>query len=423
MAGERSVARIVAEETRGQLERGLRLVGQLPHGPERYRLEAELLIALGRILLPTLGQTHPETRRVLERAVDVCRQIDDARMLARSLYALGIVAEVSDDVRTAEAIGAEFLALGTSTGDIGIAIAAHARLGPALFYQGRFVAARDTLSEGLALCVPGAYVALDVAVSSAPDLPLRAFLAPTSAYLGFADHAVACAEQAIERARQLGPTALAFALQHAIRTSVFLRDEAWCRVVAEMQMAIAEEQRLPYFLANARCALGWVRAQQGDVFDGLNMLTEGVATLEALGPTVLTSLVKCLISDAFVWAERRCDAMRALDDALTLSAATGAAWLDSELHRRKAELLISKDRYLTAAETEFREAVDIARRQSAKLFELRAGSGLARLLCALGRRAEANALLVPIYSWFTEEVDLPDLADARTLLSELASQA
>jgi predicted ATPase len=123
LAGERSAERLVAEETKGYLYRGLQSAERLPPGPDRYRLEAELLIALGRILLPTLGQTHPETSNVLERAVAMCRKIDDAPMLARSLYALGIVAEVRCDLRSAQAIGEEFLALAESTGDIRIAIA------------------------------------------------------------------------------------------------------------------------------------------------------------------------------------------------------------------------------------------------------------------------------------------------------------
>jgi predicted ATPase len=63
--------------------------------------------------------------------------------------------------------------------------------------------------------------------------------------------------------------------------------------------------------------------------------------------------------------------------------------------------------------------LSIAREQEAKLWELRATTGLARLLCDQGRRAEACNLLAPVYGWFTEGYDAPDLKEAKELLSEL----
>ena len=110
-------------------------------------------------------------------------------MLARSLYALGIVAEVRGDLRTAQSIGEEFLALAESSGDTSIAIVARVRLGAAFHYQSRFAAARDNLAEALALCAEGTSVLLDVAVASTPDISLLAYLGHTLAYLGYADQA------------------------------------------------------------------------------------------------------------------------------------------------------------------------------------------------------------------------------------------
>jgi predicted ATPase len=69
----------------------------------------------------------------------------------------------------------------------------------------------------------------------------------------------------------------------------------------------------------------------------------------------------------------------------------------------------------------FREAIGIAQRQEAKLWELRAAVSLARLRRDQGRRAEAHALLAPVYGWFTEGFDTADLKEAKALLDELAS--
>ena len=67
------------------------------------------------------------------------------------------------------------------------------------------------------------------------------------------------------------------------------------------------------------------------------------------------------------------------------------------------------------------DAIDIARRQSAKLFELRATVSLARLLRDANRRDEARTMLTEIYKWFTEGFDTADLKDAKALLDELTA--
>ncbi len=72
------------------------------------------------------------------------------------------------------------------------------------------------------------------------------------------------------------------------------------------------------------------------------------------------------------------------------------------------------------AEGCFQKAIEVARRQSAKSFELRAATNLARLWQGLGNQAEARDLLAPIYNWFTEGFDTKDLQDAKTLLEELS---
>jgi len=75
---------------------------------------------------------------------------------------------------------------------------------------------------------------------------------------------------------------------------------------------------------------------------------------------------------------------------------------------------------LPRAKIAFGKAIDIARRQSAKTWELRAATSLARLWRDQGKRAEVRDLLAPIYGWFTEGFDTLDLKEAKTLLDELA---
>jgi len=89
------------------------------------------------------------------------------------------------------------------------------------------------------------------------------------------------------------------------------------------------------------------------------------------------------------------------------------------LHRIPGDFLnAAGDR--SGAERHYRQAIAVAERQSAKLFQLRASTSLARLLRDQGRRTEAHDLLAPIYGWFTEGFDAPVLKAAKALLNELA---
>ena len=99
---------------------------------------------------------------------------------------------------------------------------------------------------------------------------------------------------------------------------------------------------------------------------------------------------------------------------------TGEGWYSAELNRHKGQLLLRQGQP-EAAEPLYHKALSIARAQEAKLWELRAAASLARLRRSQGRYAEARDLLAPIYGWFTEGFDTPDLRDARALLDSLGA--
>ena len=112
------------------------------------------------------------------------------------------------------------------------------------------------------------------------------------------------------------------------------------------------------------------------------------------------------------------EASTLLDDALRATERTGERWLAAELNRHKGELLLRQG-HITAAEGLYRNALSIAVEQEGKLWELRAAVSLARLRRDHGRHAEAGDLLRPVYGWFTEGFDTPDLKEAKALLDEL----
>jgi len=111
-----------------------------------------------------------------------------------------------------------------------------------------------------------------------------------------------------------------------------------------------------------------------------------------------------------------------LSGALEHARRTGERFMEAELHRLKGEVLARRGpMHYPDAETAYRTAIEVARHQQARWFELRATTSLARLLRDEGQREEARAMLAEIYNWFTEGFDTADLKDAKALLEELSA--
>ena len=107
-------------------------------------------------------------------------------------------------------------------------------------------------------------------------------------------------------------------------------------------------------------------------------------------------------------------------EALAIESSRGGGRCTAELYRLQGELLLTHaSEHHAEAEACFQQALDVARHQQAKSWELRAAISLARLWQQQGKRAEARELLAPVYGWFTEGFDTADLQDAKALLEEL----
>jgi predicted ATPase len=210
---------------------------------------------------------------------------------------------------------------------------------------------------------------------------------------------------------------LTVSLAMAARLLSFVGDDAALDESAAQLVAVATEHGFPSWRAQAAIHRGWVKVRNGDVTDGMSLLRSGSAASRAVG-AVWTSHNIALLAAACDIAGRIEEGLTLLDDALQIVERTGERLLAAELHRRKGRLLLQQG-HPEAAEELYRKALRIAQEQEAKLWELRAAVSLARLRRGQGREAEARELLAPVYGWFTEGFDTPDLKEAKALLDEL----
>jgi tetratricopeptide (TPR) repeat protein len=410
--------RLAVSENKAQLERALRLAARLPVGRDRDRLEAELLFALAVVLTWSRGIGSAETAELHQRAANIGRKLASPDVLTRVLVSQSLALLNRGELQSMQAIGDELLSLSETYGDAQIAALARIVFGGLAYQQGRFIAARDALSAVVPWGAEGNQILVAILTTGTDAFGMATVYPITLACLGYLEEAVAQARLAVEWARKRAPAWIASTIGIASRALLVSRDDESFRISAEEQVAIAEELGFPYWLALGRCSLGWISAKQGDVGKGLGMLSEALASLHAMGIQMHGTWTRALMADALAWAGRPSDAMATLNDAIAHSARIGVTWFDAELHRRKGELLLADPE---AAEEELYQAIDIARIQSAKLFELRAAVSVARLWSRQGKRPEARNLLAPICASFIEGFDMPDLQEANTLLLELAA--
>src|SRR5271169_7058834 len=146
---------------------------------------------------------------------------------------------------------------------------------------------------------------------------------------------------------------------------------------------------------------GWLKVKNGDVVEGMSLLRNGSAAYRATGAEAWVPYQIALLARACEIAGQIEEAVDLLDDALQITERTGERWLAAELYRHKGWLLSGRGQP-EAAEELYRKALSIAKEQGAKLWELRAAVSLARFRRDQGRRGEVQAILAPVYAWFTE---------------------
>jgi predicted ATPase len=187
---------------------------------------------------------------------------------------------------------------------------------------------------------------------------------------------------------------------------------------ADEWASLTERQSIGFYPAEAMIFQGWCLTMLGQQEQGLTQLTRGLAAYRAQGlhhlPTYLT-----LLADAYRKVRQPQNGLRQLVEAISVTDRTQSRYYEAEIYRVRGELFCSMHDH-GAGEASFCKAIHLAQHQSAKTWELRASTSLARLWRDQGKRSEAYNLLAPIYGWFTEGFDTLVLKEAKLLLEQLS---
>jgi predicted ATPase len=250
----------------------------------------------------------------------------------------------------------------------------------------------------------------------------RVYAAWTLWLLGYPEQTLSHLHEALALAHALShPYSLAYARCVAAIVSQLRRDVPAVHEHADAAVRLSTEQGFPLWAAAGTSLRGWALALQGQVEERIAQIRQGIAAWRTTGAVLAVPYLCTLLADVADHLGHPEDGLQALAEAHTLMEQQEERWWEAEAARLRGVLLLRQTGMLPAeAETCFRQALDVARRQEAKALELRAAMSLARLWQQQGKRAEAHALLAPIYGWFTEGFDTADLQEAKALLDELA---
>jgi len=191
--------------------------------------------------------------------------------------------------------------------------------------------------------------------------------------------------------------------------------------VSEAAITLCTEQGFPFWLAMASILQGWALAEQGQEQAGITQMRHGLRVWRATGAALAETSYLALMAEVYGEAGQAEEGLRLLAEAFAAVEQREERYFEAELHRLQGELLLAQPAAETEAEAEacFLRATQIAHQQHAKSWELRAAMSLARLWQKQGRPEEARQELDPVYDWFTEGFDTPDLIGARSLLESL----
>jgi class 3 adenylate cyclase/predicted ATPase len=421
-AGERAIEGSAYHEAIAHLTRGLEKLEDLPASPQRDEKELAFQVALLTPLFAArFGSTEGE--RAAARALELSRRVGtDMRSLFRALFGLSMSYLVRGKIRIAREPAEQLLLVGERLHDPEPFGYAHHAMGNTLFWFGELGAAQVHLEKGIALYQPeqARSSALRYGFNCASNCHF--FLGRVLWHLGYPDRALTCAEQAVAIAAEVShPVSRAGALSWAAALHQLRGEVRQTRELAETDLAVTTEDMLPFFRAHAMVLRGWALVGQGQCEEGIAQLREGLVAYRVTGAELESSHWLGLIAEACRDTGRPEEGLGVIAEALEHVAETGIVYYEPELHRLEGQLRLCRDRAeVHKAEACFDRAVESARSQGAKSWELRAATSLAQLWGKHDRRTEARDLLAPVYCWFTEGFDTADLREAKALLDALA---
>jgi tetratricopeptide (TPR) repeat protein len=416
-AGQQALKRSAYSEAIAHLGKAVAIADELPDEPGRNMNRLHLQIAYGRALRGSLGHSAPQTVAAWTRARQLAADINDPVELAPIHSGLFNACLTHGEIAPMRELADAIMSAANRRPESPVAaVVAHWTNGVTCWFGGDYLNAKMHLERALAIY--GAEPNPETFRASTLDLPfvIMRFLALVLWPIGKIDRSQRFAAQAVSASGEKRALSQANALVHK---AVF---DGLCggplqQTETILALGLAREHTMPLYVAAGTYLNGLAKWRAGDREGGLAEMRRGWTLLHENDCYLCEPFWGKQVAIANAAAGQFETGLEILRELIVWTEQSGQRWLDSELHRVQGEFLLRRDPpNPSSAEDAFNKALDIARSQQTKTFELRSAVGLSRLYIKDGRAAAVSAMLAPVLADFDAGRDIPEIDEAEKLL-------
>ena len=418
-AAMKASASLAQAEAAGHIRNAMKIISALPEGQARDEWELAFLTLMGPAHMALEGWDSPTAHATYERARLIASRLGRMQDIFRSLWGLWMGAHSAGQHVRAGRLLHQMYELIERTDEPEYVVQAHHAAGSQMHAEGKLRRVKHYADQCLSAYRIDTHGNLAMTYGAHdPGCCSLGMAASALLMLGYPDQAHEASLQALSLGRQVDfQTGIAHTSRYRAVLCIMLNEPDLAAESIREGIEVSEKFKLGLYLQPLALCDGWIRAFSGNVGEGLRRAEQALAAIRAapMGKYQLPMLT------AFVGQIRMAagdidGALTLFDDAVELARANGELFYLAEILRLTAEALLERaapDR--SRAEHRLVEALEVARGQEAKFWELRAASALARLWSSEGRRTEALSLVAPVYDWFTEGFETLELRNTKAL--------
>jgi len=421
LAGEKAVQLSAYQEAITHLVKGIELLNSLPDSPQRAQKELDLQMTLAKAWSGPKGIHSLEAKNALIRAREICLTMGESTQLSHALGGLALHHFVRAEYLEGRNLGEQALCEALRVNDPILIALGHWYLGVILFFIGDYVCAKEHLEQMIAFYDPQQHHR-SLVVQQGVDAGMSAYsyLSCCLWCLGYPDQANSVSQKAITLARERGhPLSLADVLCYAGCMFAKLRRDWWALFEYAQELMKLSQEFVLAWRGTASGFYGEALAMLGKVEEGIIQIKQSVASSHSSGANLDLPGALLTLSESLSSLNQVEEALTTLAEGSAMVEHTDERHWQAEFHRLRAKILILQGNEVEA-EASLMKAIEVARDQEARSWELRATTSLARLWRGQGRIDEARQALAQIYGWFSEGFDTSDLKEAKMLLDELS---
>lgn len=393
------------------LRKGISLLDDLPGENQRDEIELSLQISLGAPLVATQGYTSKEVEQTFDRARELCERTGDIQQLAPALWGLCAYYQVRGKHLKVYEMAKQILALAESGDDPNLLLVANWMLGLTHTHLGEFSLAREHLEFVLSQYDFKQDDSLTYLYGQNPGVTCMNYLAFVLWILGYPDQGLEKCNEAISLADQIShPFSQTFAHGMAAFFHSLRRDTESALEHSDLTIKLAKKSSFPFLLTLGMIIRGWARLYSGKTGMAIKLIKNGVEAMDIIGAELGRPYFLSLLAEGYGKIGNIEQGFKVLETALDKSRVNEERWYDSGLYWLSGKLSEAHGSSENKPAARYWQAIEIAKKQDAKSFELQAA-------VALVKSGGESDSLKEVYQWFEEGLDDDLMLQARTLIN------